>query len=79
MAVRRELTEIKDCQTFPKQCLRTVNVLNNLGTEESVDIKKAWDMKLKSEKMFTKGMTICSFFAHFLKEDYILSGTYEIS
>lgn len=63
------------CLSFhfiPKQGSRTVTIVNKLGIEESVDIRKAWDKMLKSGKNLTNTMKVCS--KHFLKEDYILPG-----
>jgi len=58
---------------IPKQGSRTVKIVNKLGIEEFVDIRKAWDKMLKSGKKLTNVMKVSS--KHFLKNDYILPGT----
>ncbi|KAF0739309.1 THAP domain-containing protein 1, partial [Aphis craccivora] len=55
---------------IPKQGSRTVKIVNKLGIEEFVDIRKAWDKMLKSGKKLTNVMKVSS--KHFLKNDYIL-------
>lgn len=53
---------------FPPAGIRKVKIENELGLEEIVDIRKAWEIVLKMGKSSSKYMRICSL--HFQESDY---------
>lgn len=54
---------------FPPAKKYQVPIVNKRGILEKIDLKLAWELKLKMGKKVTERMVVCS--KHFLPEDYL--------